>query len=88
MKIHKTPENARFFDTRYDTHPDYYRSSEYPSAQSGQVLEEPAALPQYKDYTHPSHYGVFPSGSNEAQESYTPVDVEWTPGEEERGKTQ
>jgi Zn-dependent protease len=71
-------------------HPEYYQSSEFARAQSDQsmqALEESAAPPDYGDYTHPSHYGVFPSGSNEAQEPYTPVSVEWEPGDEERGKT-
>src|SRR5437667_11170250 len=62
--------------------PEYYQASEAASYEDASP-EHPA----YTDYTHPSHYSVFPRGGNEAQELYTPVDVEWNPGDEERGKT-
>jgi Zn-dependent protease len=62
-------------------HPGYYQASEF-------VPYERPTPNNYNDYTHPSHYSVFPSGGNEVQEPYTPVAVEWNPDEEERGKTQ
>jgi Zn-dependent protease len=62
-------------------HPEYYQASEF-------VPHERPTLTNYDDYTHPSHYSVFPSDGNEAQEPYTPVAVAWNPGDEERGKTQ
>jgi Zn-dependent protease len=61
--------------------PGYYQASEF-------VPYEHPASTNYRDYTDPSHYSVFPPASNESQESYTPVSVEWNPGDEERGKTQ
>ncbi len=64
------------------THPKYYQSSEVTSC--GDV---PSEYPAYNDYTHPSHYSVFPWGDSKAQEAYMPVAVEWNPGDEERGKT-
>jgi Zn-dependent protease len=63
-------------------HPEYYQTSE--AASYGDASPE---RPAYTDYTHPSHYSVFPRGGSEAQELYTPVDVEWNPGDEERGET-
>jgi Zn-dependent protease len=73
-------------------HPDYYQSldSADNEASRGSVpiyaLGEATVPPNYNDYTHPSHYGVFPYGGNQAQESYTPASIEWNPGDEERGE--
>src|SRR5579864_5720035 len=62
-------------------HPEYYQ----PAVEAG--LGSAQEPPSYADYTHPAHYGVFPYDGNEAQEPYTPVAVEWNPGDEERGQT-
>lgn len=60
-------------------HPEYYQASE------SAPYERPAPT-NYNDYTHPSHYSVFPSSDNGVQEPYAPTAVEWNPGDEERGK--
>ena len=68
-------------------HPEYYQPSEFISDQSAVGAGPAQEPPSYANYTHPSHYGVFPYGGNEHQEPYTPVAVKWNPGDEERGGT-
>jgi len=62
-------------------HPGYYQAAEF-------VPHEHPAPTNYNDYTHPSHYSVFPPNGNEVQEPYAPVAVEWHPGDKEHDKTE
>ncbi len=68
-------------------HPDYYRSLQavaQPPVQTRQPSEAAPLSPDYRDYTDPSHYGVFPSGGSQTQEAYIPMPVEWHEGDEEK----